>query len=289
MQYGKAYAWRDGERPRPIEAVAREHIVQIAAGEDGHFALLAASGSVFTYGANLYGQLALGDNHSRTAAEAKRVAALPPIASVALGGRHSLFLGREDGRVFAAGADTHGQLGVSPPPWSSLVAARNRPELVQGLASTPVRQLACGRDFSLALSSDGELWSFGFGQYGQLADGNLRHMSTPARVQRPPFWRDYGAAVKALECGAGHCAALLENGELWGWGSSVSGQLGSGIVRGPQRFPALVQKPRQQTDRSTSSTTTATAGTTSSAAAPVPVIDRINCVPEGTIVFTRRT
>ena len=43
--------------------------------------------------------------------------------------------------------------------------------------------------------------------------------------------------VKSIACGAGHSMALLENGQVYGWGENGDGQLGLGRETHCERSP----------------------------------------------------
>lgn len=84
-----------------------------------------------------------------------------PLVSMACGSNHALLLTR-DGEVYAWGRNTEGQLGLG-----------NRkdqkcPQLVSHLGATKMSQVACGRDFSMALDTQGKLWAWGQNDGGQL-------------------------------------------------------------------------------------------------------------------------
>ncbi|CAJ1461882.1 unnamed protein product [Effrenium voratum] len=86
----------------------------------------------------------------------------------------------------------------------------------------PVRMVACGGDHSLLVTVDGQLWSCGRNDAGQLG---LGHRDADAsELQRLHLPRP---ALQAA-CGADHSLVLLASGEVWGFGRGSEGQLGSG-------------------------------------------------------------
>lgn len=89
-----------------------------------------------------------------------------------------------------------------------------------------VTQVACGLDFTMTLTDDGEVWSFastGDGSFqGQLGLNNKnRPGPRPTRVLGLP-------PVRRLACGASFTVVEDEEGQLWAWGDNNSGQLGRG-------------------------------------------------------------
>jgi len=49
----------------------------------------------------------------------------------------------------------------------------DEPTLISGLAGKQVIQIACGSTHSAAVTSEGELYTWGRGSYGRLGHGNL--------------------------------------------------------------------------------------------------------------------
>lgn len=75
-----------------------------------------------------------------------------------------------------------------------------------------------GSNFSLAIKSDGSLWSWGQNWYGQLCNGSFEYGFTPMQVGNSTDW-------KAISAGDIHALAVKNDGTLWAWGANE-------IVRG---------------------------------------------------------
>ncbi|KAG6549771.1 hypothetical protein Mapa_008752 [Marchantia paleacea] len=158
------------------------------------------------------------------------LAKLEPI-TVACGGAHTLVL-TDEGRVFAAGLNDHGQVGEEqfdtqrPPTCSQFV------EVVQGLPGRCVH-IAAGYHHSGAISDDGTVYVWGSNAHGQLGLGKkakkLVHVPTQVEALQ-------GIRVKKLALGAEHSLALSEDGDILSWGNGRSGRLGHGQQSGPLRF-----------------------------------------------------
>ena len=88
-----------------------------------------------------------------------------------------------------------------------------------------VSQVTAGDMHSLAISSDGEVYSFGWG-----AAGRLGLESAPFGAQTTPSRLEALAGVRIAQVSAGstHSLAVGEEGELYAWGVAAYGRLGLG-------------------------------------------------------------
>ena len=114
-----------------------------------------------------------------------------------------------------------------------------------------VDQVACGSHHSLCLTADGDIFSWGQNNCGQIGSGTTTNQSTPRKVSAS-FG---GRKVIGITCGQTSSMAVLENGEVrevlltvrvvdqvYGWGYNGNGQLGLGNninQLNPQRVTAL--------------------------------------------------
>lgn len=57
-----------------------------------------------------------------------------------------------------------------------------RPRLILALKSKRIRDVACGSAHSAAISSSGELFTWGLGDYGRLGHGDLVTQTKPKMV-----------------------------------------------------------------------------------------------------------
>jgi alpha-tubulin suppressor-like RCC1 family protein len=82
-----------------------------------------------------------------------------------------------------------------------------------------------GSDFTVALTSGGQVWAWGGNGSGQLGDGSDRLRLTPHPVPLPS-----GVRVASISVGAGHVLVLSQSGSVFGWGRNTHGQLGDGTT-----------------------------------------------------------
>ena len=194
------------------------HIVAIAAPDD----------AVFTWGRNDAGQLGLGDSLARPGPT--RVRALDGKGAIrASCGKAHTVLVTSAGGVLACGAATQGCIGTGLP---KKAESATSPVAVAGLSS--ITHVSSGGLFNLARDEDGEVWSWGWSEYGVLGNGddhchNTKDASVkltykavaPARV-RPLA----GKKVVVVACGQNHCAAATDAGVVYTWGYAGHGRLG---------------------------------------------------------------
>lgn len=134
-----------------------------------HEFVLMADGSLCAMGRNDHGQLGTGDTTTRALPVPVAFESRAKVVKIATGRSHSLVL-LNNGEVWGCGANNFGQLGLG----NSKTAAKDALKFTQVVfpnASSQVRDIACGHDFSLACTADGNLYAFGHPEYGVLGQG----------------------------------------------------------------------------------------------------------------------
>lgn len=192
---------------------------RVAAG--GTHSLAISGGVVHAWGSNTSGQIGQGTT-TGAAARPTAVIGLPVgIVAIAAGDSHCLALDSA-GEVWTWGANNYGQCGVGT------VTATGRGTATK-LSLTGIKAIAAGAHFSIALTTDGRVFTWGRNQQGQLgyavAGTALGNQSTP--LQLPSF-----TGADAIGCGsaANHVLAIKTDGSIWSWGYNNLGQLGDGKV-----------------------------------------------------------
>ena len=74
---------------------------------------------------------------------------------------------------------------------------------------------------TIAIKTDGTLWSWGYNGWGQLGLGDTTQRTTPTQVGTETTW----ASVSG---GDYYTIAIKTDGTLWSWGYNSYGQLGLG-------------------------------------------------------------
>lgn len=138
---------------------------------------------------------------------------MPGEVEVACGLYHSLALCGK--RVYAWGNGDDGRLGLGSE------EGVLEPTLVPSFRDIPISSIACGGSHSGAIACNGEVFTWGNGQYGQLGVGSVRARRMPTKVR---LLHDKGVAQ--LSFGEWHSMALCHDGALYAWGFGEEGQLG---------------------------------------------------------------
>ncbi|MFC7218800.1 S8 family serine peptidase [Streptomyces polyrhachis] len=222
--YGQLGDGTTVDRTKPVRVSGISNAVAIAAGSRHTLAVL-ADGSVLAWGSNSSGQLGDGTTTRRTAP----VTVLPAgsvtaaAGAIAGGGSHSLAIAA-DGRVLAWGHNGLGQLG------DGTSTTRTTPVVVADINSgaTQATQVSAGAFHSMALRSDGAVYTWGANESGQLGDGSYDESRvTPAAVTFPS-----GFTPKSIAAGSSFSTAIAMEGggkrSMWAWGSNAQGQFAVG-------------------------------------------------------------
>ena len=152
-----------------------------AAAGGWHSAAVGEDGSLFVWGSGLHGQLGTGDTASRMAPT--RVAGLPaPVRQVAAGDDHTGMV-TEAGDLLMCGWGMHGRLGLGDED------DRTTPTLVARAVfdGEAVLMVSCGTFHTVVATEGGGVYTFGFGEYGQLGHGDEEGQLAPRRVPAAGF------------------------------------------------------------------------------------------------------
>jgi alpha-tubulin suppressor-like RCC1 family protein len=174
---------------------------------------------LWTWGQNNDGQL--GDNTGSPSSGEKSspvqtVSAGTNWKQVAAGRSHTAAI-KTDGTLWTWGENTLGGLG------DNTVTVRSSP--VQTVsAGTNWKQVNGGQIHTVAIKTDGTLWTWGFNTQGQLGDNSRTHRSSPVQTVAG------GTNWKQVACGATHTTAIKTDGTLWTWGNNGGGQLGDNSI-----------------------------------------------------------
>eukprot|EP00164_Ancoracysta_twista_P004908 GFYU01006672.1.p1 GENE.GFYU01006672.1~~GFYU01006672.1.p1 ORF type:complete len:690 (+),score=188.72 GFYU01006672.1:180-2249(+) len=244
---GDLYTWGKGEKGKLghgdetdkrsplLVADLKSKTIRLASCGASHTACITDSGEVYTWGWDRYGQLGQNDDKPQhnlpmhltdMTGKCVRQVVCSDNFSVALTGR---------GEIYTWGSGEFGRLGYGD------TLQQKSPRFVEALKGKVILQVACGRYHMAALTDTGDVYSWGYGSYGQLGHGGARNQEpTPGLVEMLQ-----GKRVRQIACGANHTVVLTDEGDVYSWGGSGDGQLGHGdkkkLVK-PKAVQALAGK-----------------------------------------------
>lgn len=141
-------------------------------------------------------------------------------AEVSVGEQHTVALAN-DGTVWAWGDNSVGQLGDGSTS-NSLV-----PAPVIGLEGLEVVQVDAGYSHSVALTTDGRVFTWGYGFFGQLGNGQSTGSQLPIEVPASVFGN---APIRTVDAGPYTTTAITTDGTAFAWGRGLHGELGDGAA-----------------------------------------------------------
>lgn len=194
--------------PKQVRDKKRLTFKDIFCGSYSTFAV-SQDGAVYAWGLNNYGQLGTGDLETLYAPT--KVEALTSLisdnnkcVSIASGQHHTIVLD-SSGKVYAMGRAEYGRLGLGED-----AKETTSPVLVAALEWNPICKIACGEAVSLAVSSKGDLYSWGFGSCLQLGTGEDEDEFSPVKVEGKNLQSELHE-VLGVSAGGQHTALLVKD------------------------------------------------------------------------------
>jgi alpha-tubulin suppressor-like RCC1 family protein len=190
----------------PVQTVAGgTNWKQVACGTN-HSAAIKTDGTLWLWGGGNNGSLGINTFGGRSS----------PVQTVAGGtnwkqveiGTYLTAAVKTDGTLWLWGFNNFGQLG------DNTVANKSSP--VQTIsAGANWKQVASGGNSTVAVKTDGTLWTWGSSVSGELGNNTTTSSSSPVQTVAG------GTNWKQVDNGSGHMAAIKTDGTLWTWGSSL--------------------------------------------------------------------
>ncbi|XP_026859045.2 RCC1 domain-containing protein 1 isoform X1 [Electrophorus electricus] len=205
---------------RPLSP--RLHAVSLILGTE-HAVLLTASGTIYTWGSGSHGQLGHGSLTSEDEPRALEALWGVPMKYVAAGGWHSACISA-GGDLYMWGWNESGQIGlpskgvneesqkVESPGRGMLTISKKEdgdssnvfisiqafPALVDVPEVSEISKVSCGSRHTVVITSTGDLYTWGWGQYGQLGHGSECSSDEPKIVE---YFSSGGMTVEDVVCG----------------------------------------------------------------------------------------
>lgn len=177
-------------------------------------AAIKTDGTLWTWGFNGWGSLGTGDKVYRSSpvqvgalTNWYSVSSAPNVAAV-----------KTDGTLWGWGLNSSdGGVGDN--------TRVNKSSPVQVGALTNWKIAVAGSQNTLALKTDGTLWSWGYNGQGQLGQNDIVSRSSPVQIGSLTDW-----ASVTRGSGSQAFSAIKADGTLWAWGLNSNGQLGDGTT-----------------------------------------------------------
>ncbi|XP_063107842.1 secretion-regulating guanine nucleotide exchange factor isoform X3 [Cavia porcellus] len=171
----------------------------------------AAAAALFAWGANSYGQLGLGHKEDILLPQQLTDFCEPGcVRKIAGGGGHSVIV-TDGGDLFVCGLNKDGQLGLG-----------HTEDVVyftfcKSLGGCPIQQVACGWDFTIMLTENGQVLSCGSNSFGQLGVP-----PGPRRCVVPQAIELLREKVVCVAAGLRHALAATVSGIVFQWGTGLA-------------------------------------------------------------------
>ncbi|KZV38592.1 hypothetical protein F511_09343 [Dorcoceras hygrometricum] len=236
----------DSLSPQRIEAFQGIRVKMVAAGAE-HTAAVTEDGELYGWGWGRYGNLGLGDRDDRfVPGKVESIEVLlsnlgkkyvyfslflflhlpkyhgdpwlqgEKMVLVACGWRHTVSVSSSGG-LYTYGWSKYGQLGHGD------FEDHLVPHKLESLSGSSISQISGGWRHTMAVTTDGTLYGWGWNKFGQVGVGNNVDHCSPVQVK---FLLDQ--KVVNIACGWRHTLAVTEGQNVFSWGRGTNGQLGHG-------------------------------------------------------------
>ncbi|KAF6106130.1 secretion regulating guanine nucleotide exchange factor [Phyllostomus discolor] len=167
--------------------------------------------ALFAWGANSYGQLGLGHKEDVLLPQQLNDFCKPVcVRRITGGGGHSAVI-TDGGSLFVCGLNKDGQLGLGHTEDVLFFTP------CKSFLGCPIRQVACGWDFTIILTENGQVLSCGSNSFGQLG---VPH--GPRRCLVPQAIELLREKVVSIAAGLRHALAATASGIVFQWGTGLA-------------------------------------------------------------------
>lgn len=203
------------EIPERLDELCNVGVCSITCGER-HVIARTQSGLLYSWGDNLCGQLGDDSNVDRYKPMIIDSLSTLNIIEVCCGAYHSLALTNE-GELFAWGYNRIGQIGNGQNKNNEWAPININPS-----SAGKFKMISCGYHHSMAISSNGIVYGWGYNGYGQLGIGHYHDHVIPQVVMNLN-----DISISKIVCGRYHSLFLSCEGDIYGCGKNSCGQIGS--------------------------------------------------------------
>jgi alpha-tubulin suppressor-like RCC1 family protein len=199
----------------PVQTVSGGTNWRTVSTGDLNTAAIKTDGTLWTWGLGSRGQL--GNNSTASCSSpVQTVSGGTNWRTVSVGRCHTAAI-KTDGTLWTWGFGYRGQLGNND--------ITNRSSPVQTVSGgTNWRTVSASSFHTAAIKTDGSLWTWGYGGYGQLGNNSIASQSSPIQTISG------GTSWRMVSAGDSHTSAIKTDGSLWLWGAGGLGRLGNNAI-----------------------------------------------------------
>jgi RCC1 and BTB domain-containing protein len=209
----------DQHEPTFLDALRGVAVRQLACGS-GHTCILTQDGEVFSWGRGDDGRLGHGDNGWKYVPRLVNALSGKVVTQITCGSYHTAAV-TNNGELFTWGGGMYGKLGHGSESGCST------PRKVEGLSDVHVGSVACGSRHTVAVTSNGAIYSWGDKENGVAGHASTEgHQYTPKVVDKLLNKN----VVQLSACGF-HTGCITDEKQVYIWGEGKFGRLGLGSER----------------------------------------------------------
>ena len=186
-------------------------------GGASHTAAIKTDGTLWTWGIGTSGQLGNAQT-TNTSTPVTTFSGGTNWKQVSGGASHTAAI-KTDGTLWVWGVGNRGQLGNA-----TIFNTSISTPVTTFAGGTNWKQVSAGDAHTAAIKTDGTLWTWGYGFFGQVGNNASAIDSTRST---PVTTFAGGTNWKQVDCGSSYTAAIKIDGTLWIWGYSANGRLGN--------------------------------------------------------------
>lgn len=215
---GKVYSWGNNSygtlglgddddkwAPTLIAGLEGKNIKEIICNNGSVFALT-NDGKVYSWGYNNYGQLGLGNTSNIYTPTLITSLQTQTVEKIICNSTNAFAL-TSDGKVYSWGENYNGVLGTGD------YNNSYTPKLNTGLQTKTIKDITITESNGFAITTSGEIYSWGYNNYGQLGLGHGSTVNTPTKITTLN-----GISIKEV-IGTGESTfAITTSNEVYAWG-----------------------------------------------------------------------
>eukprot|EP01084_Bolivina_argentea_P173715 300912_1 len=181
---------------------------------DNYSTVLTQNGDVYSSGGafDRYG----GNGHENASNTWRKISELKSIKTIASGSNHTLCCD-DNGNVYSFGANLSGQLGINPDECDN--QKHYKPTVIKLFQQKHIVivNISCGYQYSICLSENGRVYSFGYNTVGQCGQGykSDKPLLIPTQIQSLNHIN-----INTIICGYHHSSIVSDTNKIYLFGNN---------------------------------------------------------------------